>query len=181
MKLKIHTPESTPAASKALLDGVVADLGFVPNMVATIAESPALLGAFDALRRAVNAMELDPVHREIAGVAVGVAVDNAYGVAFHSTVLDRLGVDGSEIDKMRTGNPPSDATGAAVYNLAREVALTRGKVDDETVTRVADLGFSTSAILEIVTECTFAGLVGVVDNLAGRVQLDEFLLPRAWE
>ena len=35
-------------------------------------------------------------------------------------------------------------------------------------------------ILEVVTECVFASLVGIVDNLAGRVELDEFLQPRAW-
>jgi hypothetical protein len=31
-----------------------------------------------------------------------------------------------------------------------------------------------------VAECTFAGLVGVMDNLADRVDLDGFLMPRAW-
>jgi alkylhydroperoxidase family enzyme len=180
MRLPIHTPESTPAPAKIVLDGIAEDLGFVPNMAATIAESPALLAGFDGLRRAVGATQLDPVHREIAGLAVGVAVDNAYGVAFHSTVLDRLGIDGAEVDKMRAGNPPSDATCADVYALAQELTLTRGKVSHEAVGRLIDAGFPPSAILDIVTEATFAGLVGVVDNLAGRVQLDDFLLPRAW-
>jgi len=32
----------------------------------------------------------------------------------------------------------------------------------------------------LVLECTFAGLVGTIDNLADRVELDEFLTPRAW-
>jgi hypothetical protein len=35
-------------------------------------------------------------------------------------------------------------------------------------------------VLDVVAECTFAGLVGVVDNLAGRVELDGFLAARAW-
>src|SRR4029453_1745208 len=43
----------------------------------------------------------DPRLRETAGVAVGVALDNAYGVAFHSTVLSRLGVGESDIEAMR--------------------------------------------------------------------------------
>ena len=33
-----------------------------------------------------------------------VAVDNAYGVAFHSTVLGRLGVDDGDIEAMRSGD-----------------------------------------------------------------------------
>jgi hypothetical protein len=31
-----------------------------------------------------------------------------------------------------------------------------------------------------MAECAFASLVGLMDNLAGRVELDEFLAPRAW-
>ena len=72
-----------------------------------------------------------PVHREIAGLAVGVAVDNAYGVAFHSTVLASLGVDEHDIDAMRAGGEPADPVSAAVCRFARSVAVGRGKVDDD--------------------------------------------------
>ena len=82
MQLTIHTTESAPPASKPILDGIASDLGLVPNMAATIAASPALLSAFDGLRRAVASAQLDTTSREVAGVAVGVAVDNHYGVAF---------------------------------------------------------------------------------------------------
>ena len=33
----------------------------------------------------------------------------------------------------------------------------------------------------LVAESVFAGLVGIVDHLAGRVELDPFLLPWAWK
>ena len=117
MNLTVLTPNSAPAASRPILDGIAADLGFVPNLAAVTAASPTLLAAFDALRRTVAEPTFTPVHREIAGVATGVAVDNAYGVAFHSTVLNRLGVDEVDIDAMRAGSEPSDHVHAAVYAL----------------------------------------------------------------
>jgi alkylhydroperoxidase family enzyme len=180
MQLTIHTAKNAPEASKTILEGIAADLGFVPNMAGTAAASPALLSAFDGLRRAVGSGELDPIARETAGLAVGVAVDNHYGVAFHSTRLSGLGVDDGEIDSMRSGQAPSDAKLAAVYELARSIVRDRGKVDDALTSRAAAAGLSTAEILEIVAECTFAGLVGTLDNLAGRVELDPFLTPRAW-
>ena len=180
MKLTVHTTDTAPDASRPLLEGIADDLGLVPNLAATIAESPTLLTVFDALRRAVGAAGLDPVHREVAGLAVGVAVDNAYGVAFHSTVLTGLGVAEADVQEIRCGRPPADPTAAAVHDLARAVALHRGKVDDAVVDRVRAAGLTDEAVLEVVAECTFAGLVGTVDNLAGRVDLDEFLRPRAW-
>jgi alkylhydroperoxidase family enzyme len=172
--------DAVPPASRPILDGIAGDLGFVPNMAATIAASPTLLTAFDALRRAVAGAELDAVSREVAGLAVGVAVDNHYGVAFHSTVLDRLGVDEAEIARMRAGVPPTEPRLAAVHDVARAIALTRGKVDAALVANLSAAGYDTAQLFEIVAECTFAGLVGVVDNLAGRVPLDAFLEPRAW-
>jgi alkylhydroperoxidase family enzyme len=181
MQLTVHTDDTAPPASRPLLEGIADDLGLVPNMAATIAASPTLLAAFDALRRAVGAAGLDPVLREVAGLAVGVAVDNAYGVAFHSTVLAGMGIAEPDLDAMRCGRPPSDPAAAAVYALARDVVLTRGKVDDAVVDRAVAAGLSTEAVLDVVAECTFAGLVGTVDNLADRVALDAFLVPRAWD
>jgi alkylhydroperoxidase family enzyme len=180
MQLTVHTTATAPAASRPLLAGIADDLGFVPNLAASIAESPTLLAAFDATRRAVGACPLDPVDREVAGLSVGVAVDNAYGVAFHSTVLDRLGLDGAEIDAMRSGRAPSDARQSAVYGFARALVLDRGRVDPAVIDAMREVGFSTADILDVVAECTFAGLVGAIDNLADRVELDPFLAPRAW-
>ena len=180
MDLAILTPETAPADSRPALDGIASDLGFVPNIAGTIAASPTLLSAFDGMRRAVGGETFNPVHREIAGLAVGVAVDNAYGVAFHSTVLSRLGVADAEIEAMRAGNAPTDPTHAAVYVFARAVAVDRGAVEDKVVERALAAGLDRADLLQLVAECVFAGLVGIVDNLAGRVELDEFLLRWAW-
>jgi alkylhydroperoxidase family enzyme len=180
MQLTIHSTESAPPASRPILESIAQDLGFVPNLAATIAASPTLLSGFDGLRRAVGSGELDATSREVAGVAVGVAVDNHYGVAFHSTVLSKLGVEETEIERMRGGQPPADDRLAAAYDLARQIVVGRGKVDDGAIARAQQAGYCQAEILEIVAECTFAGLVGVVDNLAGRVELDEFLAARAW-
>jgi alkylhydroperoxidase family enzyme len=177
VKLIIHDRHTAPAGSRPLLDGIEADLGVVPNLAAAIATSPVLLAAFDGLRRAVGSGRLNPVHREAAGVAVGVVVDNEYGVAFHSTVLGRLGVAAEDIARMRGGQPPADEATAAVYELARHIALHRGAVDEEVITAA---GLSDTEVLEVLAECAFATLVGLVDNLAGRIPLDEFLQPQTW-
>ncbi len=70
MNLHILTPDNAPTGRRPVLEGIAADLGFVPNLAAATAASPTLLSAFDALRRTVSDETFDPVHREIAGVAV---------------------------------------------------------------------------------------------------------------
>jgi alkylhydroperoxidase family enzyme len=81
---------------------------------------------------------------------------------------------------MRAGDTPTDPTAAAVYTLARDLVLTRGKVDDAVVDQVLTAGLTPEAVLEVVAECTFASLVGTIDNLTQRVPLDPFLTPRSW-
>ena len=73
---------------------------------------------------------------------------------------------------MRGSRPCTDSRGALV--------LDRGRVDPAVIDATRAVGFSTADILEVVAECTFAGLVGTIDNLADRVELDSFLAPRAW-
>jgi alkylhydroperoxidase family enzyme len=181
MDLPILTGEAAAAASRPLLDGIAADLGFVPNFAATIAASPTLLAAFDGVRRAVADDSFDPVRREVTGLAVGVAVDNAYGAAFHSLVLAGLGMDAGEIAAMRGGDEPGDPVLAAVYAFARAAVLGRGVVDEAVVRRALDAGLTAPDLLQVVAECTLAGLVGIVDNLAGRIELDPPLAGWAWK
>ena len=180
MNLTIHTLDDAPAESRPVLAGIAADLGLVPNLAAVAAASPPLLNGFDGLRRAVAATKLDPVLREVAGLTVGVAVDNHYGVAFHSTMLANLGLDDAQIDLIRNGDAPADRTNAAVHALANEIAIDRGKVSDATLARATAAGLSDDDVLDVVLECVFAATVGVIDNLAGHVTLDGFLAPRAW-
>jgi alkylhydroperoxidase family enzyme len=179
MQLSVHTLDDAPADARPVLQGIVDDLGVLPNLAATAAASPALLAGFDGLRRAVGTTKLDPVHREAAGLAVGVAVDNRYGVAFHSMMLASLGVDEADIATMRAGRAPTAPAVAAVYTLARTIAAERGKVTADVVAAATDAGLTTEAVLEVLLEAGFATLVGFIDNLAGRVELDPFLAAHA--
>ena len=181
MDLTIHTADTAPADSIALLEGIADDLGFVPNLAGVAAASPALLAGFDGLRRAVGSGGLDPVLRETAGVAVGVAADNRYGVAFHSTVLGSLGVADDEIATMRQGAEPADPRTSAVYALAREVVLSRGKVAASTSTAPWRPGSRSPTCSTSSPSAPSRAWSAPSTTWPGRVDLDEFLQPRAWQ
>jgi alkylhydroperoxidase family enzyme len=179
MELTMYTPDSAPDASAPILKSIADDTGFVPNIAAVVANSPALMAAFDGMRRALPITSISAIDREVAGLAVDVAVDSAYGIAFHSTLLDRLEMPGEEVGRMRSGEEPDDPRAAAVYKLARAIVLNRGKIDDSAVSEALAEGLTVEQILDVVTVCTFAGLIGTIDNLAGRLPLDEFIRARA--
>ncbi|WP_214327463.1 hypothetical protein [Nonomuraea sediminis] len=68
-----------------------------------------------------------------------------------------------------------------VYAFARALVTGRGAVPDAVVRRAAAAGLGPADVLQLVTECAFATLVGLVDNLAGRIGLDEPLRPQSWK
>ena len=118
MDLEILTPETAPAESRPLSTASRPIWASSRTWPQRLRRARRWLSAFDGMRRAVGGESFNPVHREIAGLAVGVAVDNGYGVAFHSAMLSRLGVVDEEIEAMRAGDEPADPTQAAVYAFA---------------------------------------------------------------
>jgi hypothetical protein len=64
--------------------------------------------------------------------------------------------------------------------LTREIALNRGKVSDSALATAAQAGLSTEAVLDVFAGVRLRYLVGLIDNLAGHVELDAFIASQAW-
>jgi hypothetical protein len=95
-------------------------------------------------------------------------------------MLGKLGLPEEQIKLLRGAAAPDDGTAAAVAALAREIVLNRGKVSDPALAAAVQAELSTEPVLDVLLECAFATLVGLIDNLAGHVELDAFIAPQAW-
>lgn len=56
----IHTQKSAPEKSKPILDAVQQAYGFIPNLMATFAESPAAVEAYATLSSIFGKSDLTP-------------------------------------------------------------------------------------------------------------------------
>jgi uncharacterized protein YciW len=96
-------------------------------------------------------------------------------------VLAGLDVDDADVQRMRQGQPPTATNRlAAVYTYARSLAVNRGAIDDAVRAEAWYAGIDHRLALDITTEATFATLIGYVDALTERVELDGFLADNAW-
>jgi AhpD family alkylhydroperoxidase len=96
-KLRVHTHESAPADSKSLLAGAEKAFGFVPNVSAVLAESPATLKAYMALSKIFDESSLTPVEREVAILTINEYNACHYCMAAHSVIADMSGVPGEVV------------------------------------------------------------------------------------
>lgn len=136
-------------AVKGMLDAVKAKLGLVPNMMRTMAVSPAVLEGYLGLSGALAKGVLPASVRE--SIALAVAERNAcdYCLSAHS-VLGRLaGLRDEEIARNRRLEAADPKTGAAL-KLAGALLATRGAVDDDAIVAARRGGLGDGEIAEVV-------------------------------
>jgi uncharacterized peroxidase-related enzyme len=178
-KFKIHTIESAPASSASALRALEHGLGFVPNLAATMAESPALVCGFVDLRKTLAGGELTGVEREIVALATSIENDCDYCMAAHSTFALMQDADDGAVAAARAGNAPDDAKLGALYRFARELVARKGHISEAETQALLDAGYTPGALFEVVAQVGCTTLANLADNISG-TPLDSAFAPQAW-
>ena len=144
----IEAAEAEPKA-KALLEGVQKKLGMTPNLMRTMANSPAVLEAYLGFRNALGAGVLSPKLREQIALTVSELNGCHYCLSAHSALGRMVGLSEEEIADSRRGVSPDRKT-EAVLQFARKVVTERGWVSDDDVTSLRAAGTSDAEISEVV-------------------------------
>lgn len=178
-KFQIHTIDSAPGGSAAALRALEGALGFVPNLAATMAESPALVSGFVDLRRTLAGGELTGVEREIAALAVSLENDCDYCMAAHSTFALMQDADEATVSRARAGVAPEDPKLGALYRFTRSLVAKKGHVTDEETSALLEAGYSRAALFDVVAQVGFTTLANLADNIS-KVPVDGAFEAQVW-
>jgi uncharacterized peroxidase-related enzyme len=176
---QVHTIDSAPADSATSLHALKAGLGFVPNLAATMAESPTLINGFVNLRQTLAGGELSGVEREIVALAVSLENDCDYCMAAHSTFALMQNADESAVSAARQGGEPEDAKLAALYRFARSLVARKGHVSGEESQALLDAGYSKAALFEVLAQAAHTTLANFAHGVT-KAPLDDSFKPLAW-
>jgi uncharacterized peroxidase-related enzyme len=176
----IYTVDSAPEASKSALQQLQQQIGFLPNLAATMAESPAMLTAFTTLRTLYAGTSLSGVEREL--VALTAAYENVctYCAAAHSTLAAMYGAPEEEIEDVRAGRiPANNPRLAALSTFARRVIQTRGAVSADEVASVIEAGYSKEQVLDVLVGIAMSNLAAQMHHIGG-CPVDDAFAARRW-
>jgi uncharacterized peroxidase-related enzyme len=176
----IYTIENAPEASRPLLKQLQEAVGFLPNLAATMAESPALLEAFTSVRSIYARTTLSGVEREI--VALTTAVENGcmYCAAVHSTLAAMHGASEAALDAVRAGDLPSgEPRLGAVSTFARQAIQSRGAVTPEDISAVLAAGFTKEQVLDVFVGIAMTNLASQMHHVS-QCAVDPQFAARAW-
>ena len=141
--------EQSTGKARELLDAVKAKLGITPNMMKTMAQSPAVLEAYLNFSGALGGGNLNARLREQIALISAEINGCGYCASAHTAIGKMVGLDEDAILSARSGNA-ADAKTDAALKFARAVIVNRGEVSDADLQAVRDAGFSDGEIGEIV-------------------------------
>jgi uncharacterized peroxidase-related enzyme len=158
-------PGKASGATKDLLEVTQRQLGKVPNLYRTMANSPTALAGYLAFRDALQKGELSIAMRE--RVALLTAQLNAcdYCIAAHAFRSQKIGLDGQDIQNTRLARSSDPVIHAALKFIA-ELIRNHGQVSDDTITELSEHGWSEALIGEMVAHVALNTLSNYFKHVA---------------
>lgn len=164
--LQPTTAETAPEGSREALAQVKQGYGFVPNLLATMANSPATLNGYLAMDAAFERGTLSPRERQIVQLAASRENACGYCTAAHTTVLRDMLKASPEVVAAARDEAPADPRTDALVRLTRELVRERGVVSPAAIEGFLAAGFSRPQVLEVLLGVTLKTLSNYMDHLS---------------
>lgn len=166
-RLPLHTVESAPEASRPFLERSLAANGFLPNLVASLANAPVALETYLSVGEINGRSGLTLAEREAVQITAAAIHGCGFCVAGHTAVaLKKAQLAAPVVDSLRAGRESGDARLDAVAAFTRAVIATRGAVADDARAAFAAAGFSDANALEVILGVSLATLCNFANNFA---------------
>lgn len=163
-------PAHAEGHAKELLSAVKAKLGVTPNMMKTLAHSPAALEGYLSLNGALGKGLLPAKVREQIALLVSQENGCEYCIAAHSLLGKHAGLKPEQMIAARKGVSDDPKSKAALI-LARQVLQGQGRVTDAQLAAARENGVSDGEIAEIVAHVALNVLTNYFNVLA-RTEVD---------
>ncbi|WP_420336612.1 carboxymuconolactone decarboxylase family protein [Roseibium sp.] len=174
-----HTIESAPEASKPILQGIQKRLGFVPNLMATMAEAPVLVESYMTMMGIFDKTDLTPTEREIILMTNNRLNGCTYCMAAHTAVAKMTGVDPGVLEALRKGTPLADPKLEALRSFAILINEARGWASEDEVDALIAAGYTKQTVLEVIAGTALKVLSNYTTHIV-HPPLDTAFEPMAW-
>ena len=145
------TPDTAPAGAQSGLEKVQKKFGFLPNLVLSLANSPALLNAYLAVANEFDGTSFTPGERQVILLATSVENECYYCSAAHSTIAKNMAkVDAAVVDAIRDHTPINDPKLRALVNVTRDIVINRGNASAESVAEFLAAGYTPEQLAEVL-------------------------------
>jgi uncharacterized peroxidase-related enzyme len=175
----LHSPDTSTEPSATLLQDVIEQVGFLPNVFAVSAGAPPALAAFMALNEQFALTGFSDLEREIIHTATSVENAAPYCVAGHTAFADMLNLDENAIEAVRGAGQVEDQKLEALRTFTRQVVDNRGDVSDGELAAFLAAGYSQDQVIEVILGITVKIFTNFTSKITA-IPLDDAFSPYVW-
>ncbi len=159
------TLETASPDGAQILTAIKSKIGMVPNIYASMAHSPAALGAALAFGDAMGKSSLSAAVKEQLALVIAGANTCDYCASAHTAIGKGAGVDADELGNNLSGQA-SDPKVQALLTLASTIVQSRGKVSDGDLSNARDAGVTEAEIVEVVATVAINTFTNYFNHIA---------------
>jgi uncharacterized peroxidase-related enzyme len=158
-------PSNAQGKARDLLGGVQKKLGMTPNMMRTMAQSPAVLEGYLSFNGALAGGMLNAKTREQLALALAEINDCGYCASAHTALGKMAGLTAEQAANALRARG-TDAKASAAIRLARQIFEQRGAVSNAELTAAHAAGLSDPEIAEVVAHVALNIFTNYFNRLA---------------
>lgn len=167
MAFPIHGPGTAPRASRPHLEQVQGRFGMVPNLLGTMAASPAVIRGYLAAAGAFADSSLSALEQHVVLQTANAANDCHYCQAAHSaSAINTLKVDPALDAALRALRPLDDPRLESLRIFAAKIVSERGWVKDADLRAFFGAGFTHAQALEVVLGVGLKAISNYINHIA---------------
>ena len=174
-----HTVETAPDKAKPLLKGALSGYGFIPNLLATMAEAPALLEGYMTLAGIFDKTDLTETERQVILMTNNRLNGCVYCMAAHSWLSEIGGVPADVVTALRENTPIADTKLEALRQFAIVINETRGWPEQADVDAFLAAGYTQQTVLEVILGTSLKVLSNYTNHVA-ETTVDAKFADKAW-
>jgi len=172
--------ETAPSESKGGLQTARDKYGFVPNLLAVLAESPSALNGYLTLSRLLERSALSLEEQQFLLLTISSVNGCDYCVAAHTAGGKRIGLDQNLIEAVRQGTPAPEPKYRALQEFTKALVESRGWIPESDIDHFIAAGFTKRHILDVVLAVSLKTLSNYVNHMAA-TPLDPALEGERWK
>ena len=166
-RLPLYTKESAPQETSPLIEKVLKNNGFLPNLIAVLAASPQALSTYLNVGASNATTSLSLAEREVIQLTAARIHGCDFCIAGHTAIVVKGKVLNSEdVLALHYGEALHDKKLQAMADFSEAVIATRGAVSDQALKEFLAAGYTQQQALDVVLGISLATLCNFANNLA---------------
>ncbi len=174
-----HSQQTAPQAAQPFLQKAEEAYSFVPNLLGTMAEAPALLEGYMALSDIFGKTDLSETERQIILMTNNRLNGCKYCMAAHTSISQMAGVNEDVVEALRANTAINNPKLEALRLFTAVINKSRGWPSEVQVAAFISAGYSQKNVLEVILGTSLKTMSNYTNHIA-ETKLDDAFAVNAW-